>query len=419
MNALKIILVIAWRNLWRNRRRTLLTAGTVALGLGLLLVFLGIGDGSHRQMIQSAVRLGSAHLAAQARGFQARGGIERTLSEAQVARFSSWVQSHKKDLGITYVLPRVFASGLASSADGATGVRVIGLDPGPERAASSFDEKLIAGRFLTSAEGSGAVIGEGVARKLELQPGEKFVLMAQAAGSAEIQSILLRVAGIMRTGLEDFDQATILISLPTAQQLLRLGNSLHQVAIMLDQLDNAEAAARRAKEDLPSDVEVLSWLELMPELRDFIKIDSGGSYVFNSLFFLIIAFLVANTLLMSVLERRREFALLDALGFTPVRRFLLVIFEASWIAILSVAAGTALGYAGHLYFYHKGLPLDLFYSSDVSAGGAVIDPVLYSYLAWTRVATAAGLVFALTFLLALLPAWQGAKGQDAHLLGQV
>jgi len=419
MNSLKIILIIAWRNLWRNKRRTLLTAGTVALGLGLLLVFLGIGDGSHRQMIQSAVRLGSAHVAAQVRGYQARGGIERTLSEAQLARTSSWIESHKPELGVTHILRRVFASGLASSADGATGVRVIGLEPDIERTASSFDEKLVAGKFLTSTEETGAVIGEGVARKLELQPGEKFVLMAQAAGSAEIQSLLLRVAGIMRTGLEDFDQATILIPLSTAQQLLRLGSNVHQVAIMLDELDNSDKVAWQAKGALPSDIEVLSWLELMPELRDFIKIDSGGSYVFNSLFFLIIAFLVANTLLMSVLERRREFALLDALGFTPTRRFLLVIVEASWIALLSVAVGTGLGYAGHLYFYHKGLPLDLFYSSDVSAGGAVIDPVIYSYLAWSRIALAAGLVFALTFLLALLPAWRGAKGQDAHLLGQI
>jgi len=419
MNSLKIILIIAWRNLWRNKRRTLLTAGTVSLGLGLLLVFLGIGDGSHRQMIEGAVRLGAAHVAVQAPGYQARGGIEQTLSAAHVERVSSWAQSHAEQLGITEVLSRAFASGLASSADGAAGVRVIGLQPDLETEASAFDEKLVQGKFLTAAEKNGAVIGEGVARKLELEPGEKFVLMAQASGSAEIQSLLLRVAGIMRTGLEDFDQATVLITLPTAQQLLRLENSVHQVAIMLDRLDDSEEAAQLAKQDLASGMEVLSWLELMPELRDFIKIDDGGSYVFNSLFFVIIAFLVANTLLMSVLERRREFALLDALGFTPTRRFILVIVEASWIAFLAVAAGTALGYAGHLYFYHKGLPLDLFYSSEVSAGGTVIDPIIYSYLAWTRIAGAAGLVFALTFLLALLPAWRGAKGQDAHLLGQI
>jgi len=418
MKAFNIIMIIAWRNLWRNRRRTVLTAGTVSLGLGLLLVFLGIGDGSHRQMIQGAVGLGGAHVAVQAREYQTRGGIERTLSNSQVARVSPWVESQRDGLGISYVLRRVFAAGLASSADGATGIRLIGLEPEPEKAASVFDEKLVRGKFLTSAEETGAVIGEGVARKLELEPGEKFVLMAQAAGSAEIESLLLRVTGIMRTGVEDFDQATVLMPLSTAQELLRLGDSVHQVAIMLNQLDNSEAVARLGRQELPADVEVLSWLELMPELRDFIKIDDGGSYVFNSLFFLIIAFLVANTLLMSVLERRREFALLDALGFTPTRRFLLVILEASWIAVLSVAVGTALGYAGHLYFYHKGLPLDVFYSSEVSAGGTVIDPIIYSYLSWRRIAGAAGLVFALTFLLALLPAWRGAKGQDAHLLGQ-
>jgi len=419
MNSLKIIMMIAWRNLWRNRRRTILTAGTVSLCLGLLLLFLGIGEGSHRQMIQGAVGMGSAHVAVQARGYQVRGGIELTLSASQVAQVSSWLQSRRGELGVTHVLRRVFAPGLASSADGATGIRLIGLEPDPERAASAFDEKLVQGKFLTSAEEYGAVIGEGVARKLELEPGEKFVVMAQEAGSAEIQSLLLRVAGIMRTGLEDFDQATILVPLPTAQRLLRLGDNVHQVALMLNQLDDSEEIARLGEEQLPPETETLSWLELMPELRDFIKIDDGASYVFNALFFLIIAFLVANTLLMSVLERRREFALLDALGFTPTRRFLLVILEASWIAVLSVAVGTVLGYAGHLYFYHKGLPLDIFYSSEVSAGGAVLDPILYSYLSWRRIAGAAIMVFALTFLLALLPAWRGAKGQDAHLLGQL
>ncbi|RPI29802.1 MAG: ABC transporter permease [Acidobacteria bacterium] len=418
MNALRIIIIIAWRNLWRNPRRTVLTAGTVSLGLGLLLVFLGIGDGSHRQMIQGAVRLGGAHVAVQAVGYQERGGIERTLSAEQIARVSSWAQSNRKQLGITQVLSRVFASGLVSSADGATGVRVIGLEPAKEKGVSSFHEKLIRGDFLISTRDNTAVIGEGVARKLKLEPGEKFVLMVQAAHSPEIQSLLLRVAGVMRTGLEDFDQATILIPLPTAQQLLKLGDEVHQTAIVLDQLEHSQEAAEDGKRRLGPEVEVLSWLDLMPELRDFIKIDDGGSYVFNSLFFMIIAFLVANTLLMSVLERRREFALLDALGFTPVRRFLLVILEAVWIALLSVAAGTGLGYAGHLYFYHRGLPLSLFYSSEVSAGGALIDPVIYSHLTWTRIFGAAQLVFALTFLLALLPAWRGAKGQDAHLLGQ-
>ncbi len=317
------------------------------------------------------------------------------------------------------MLPRVFASGLASSADGATGVRVIGLEPAREVDGSFFDDKVTRGAFLSASDENTAVIGDGVARKLRLEPGEKFVLMAQAANSAEIESLLLRVSGIMRTGLEDFDQATVLVPLLTAQRLLKLDGRVHQVAIMLDRLDRSDEVARRLRTSLPSGVEVLDWPALMPELRDFIKIDDGGSYVFNGLFFLIIAFMVANTLLMSVLERRREFALLDALGFSPRRRFLLVILEASWIAALSVFVGTILGYLGHLYFHHKGLPLDWFYSSQVSAGGTTIDPIIYSQLTWSRIFGAAGMVFVLTFLLSLLPAWRGAKAEDVHLLGQL
>ena len=416
---MRILIIIAWRNLWRNPRRTLLTAGTVALGLGLLLLFLGIGDGSHLAMIQNAVRLGGAHVAVQAQGYQERGGIDRALSPQDFRNISSWISSQGSEVGVQNVLPRVFASGLASSSDGATGVRVIGLEPAREVDGSFFDDKVTRGAFLSASDENTAVIGDGVARKLRLEPGEKFVLMAQAANSAEIESLLLRVSGIMRTGLEDFDQATVLVPLLTAQRLLKLDGRVHQVAIMLDRLDRSDEVARRLRTSLPSGVEVLDWPALMPELRDFIKIDDGGSYVFNGLFFLIIAFMVANTLLMSVLERRREFALLDALGFSPRRRFLLVILEASWIAALSVFVGTILGYLGHLYFHHKGLPLDWFYSSQVSAGGTTIDPIIYSQLTWSRIFGAAGMVFVLTFLLSLLPAWRGAKAEDVHLLGQL
>ncbi|HXK62448.1 MAG TPA: ABC transporter permease, partial [Acidobacteriota bacterium] len=321
MQAFQIILILAWRNLWRNKRRTILTAGVVSLGLALLLIFLGIGDGSHQQMIRGAVRLGGAHVAVQAAGYQARGGIERTISASDLARIYSWVQSRRDELGITHVLPRAFASGLVSSADGASGVRVIGLEPEKEKSFSSFHEKLVRGHFLAPGDDTGAVIGEGVARKLEIEPGEKFVLMVQGAHSPEIQSVLLRVSGVMQTGLEDFDQATILITLDTARELFGLDDQVHQVAIMLERQEQSEEAAREGNQVLAGELEVLSWQELMPELRDFIRIDDGGNYVFNAMFFLIISFLVANTLLMSVLERRREFALLDAIGFTPARRF--------------------------------------------------------------------------------------------------
>ncbi len=412
-----IILIIAWRNLWRHPRRTILTVGSSALGLALLLVFLGLGDGGHAQMIESAVRLGSGHVVIQQKDYQSRGGIDRLLDEQSVRAAESWIMSAERTFPIRHVLRRTFASGMASSADGATGVQIIGIQPALEREASQFDEKLIKGEFLTPDDRDRVIIGEGVARKLSLDVGAKLVLMAQAAHVAEIQSRLVRVSGIMRVGMEEFDQVILLIPLATAQQLLLLDGEVHQLALLMENERLSENLASLGRVRLPQ-LEVLSWGEALPELKDFIRLDDGGSYLFNLIVFLLIGFTVLNTLLMSVLERNREFALLDALGLTPTKRFVMVILEAVCIAALSVVCGFTLGYGGHLYLHHYGLSLDLFYTGEVSAAGVAFEPVIYSALSVNRILGSMLLIFGLTLILALVPARHAARPGDVHLLVQ-
>ncbi len=416
MKASEILCVIAWRNLWRNPRRTLLTAGTISGGLALVLVFFGLGDGSHRLMLESAVQTGGAHVAVQAHGYQVKRAIELTLPSDRVAGLASTLA--RRGFGRATVVPRVFASGLASSSDGSTSVSIVGVDPEAEGRVSLLDDKLKAGGFLRDDSGNAAVIGEGVARKLKLAPGNKCVLMAQGPESTEIQSVLIRVAGITRTGSDDIDQFIVLVPLATAQALLGLPGRIHQAAIILDDPDEARRAARALRASAGAGVEVLRWDELMPGLRDLIRIDVAGMFIIDTIFFLIIAFLVGNTLLMSVLERRREFALLDAVGLTPTRRFLLIMLEAAWIGVLSVVSGALIGYGGHSYFRYRGLNLRMFAESGVSVAGTSIEPVVYSVLSAHRTAVGAGLVFLLTIVLALAPAWKAATEVDAHLLGQ-
>ncbi len=414
---MKIVLIIAWRNLWRRARRTLLTVASAASGLALLLIFLGIGDGGHSQMIESAVRMGSGHVVIQQKGYRERGGIGRVLDENQLRMAESWAKSATGKFPIRYIARRTFASGLASSSDGATGVLIIGIQPGVEREASQFDDKLIKGEFLNPDDRDRVIIGEGVARKLSLDVGQKLVLMAQAAHVAEIQSRLVRVGGIMRAGLEEFDQVLVLMPLTTSQQLLMLDGEVHQVALLMDSEHLSEDLASLGKKQLP-EMEVLSWGEVLPELKDFIRIDDGGNYLFNLVIFLLIGFTVLNTLLMSVLERNREYALLDALGLTPGKRFAMVILEATVIAALAVVVGLTLGYGVHLYLHFHGLPLDLFYSGDISAAGVTLDPVIYSDLSLNRIVGSMLLVFGLILMLALIPARHAARRGDVHLLVQ-
>ncbi len=415
MKALQILCVIAWRNLWRNRRRTLLTVGTISGGLAMLLLFLGLGDGTHQQMLHNAVRLGGEHIAIQADGYQTRKSIELTLPADCASRFAALLPGHA--LAPATLVRRVFASGLASSSDGSTSVSIMGIEPRNEAPVSLLDDKLVAGSFFGGSPNS-VVIGAGVARKLKLSPGNKFVLMAQRAGVAEIQSVLIRVAGITRSEVDDIDQYVVLLPLASAQDLLGLPDRIHQAGLILDDADQTVQAASVIRSAAGREMEVLRWDELMPGLRDLIKIDVAGLVITGGIFFLIIAFLVANTLLMSVLERRREFSLLDAIGLTPLRRFLLVMLEASWIGILAVAVGAAVGYGGHCYFREHGLHLYLFFDKGFSAAGTSVDPVVYSALTVGRMMAATVWIFLLTVVLALAPAWKAAREGDAHLLGQ-
>ncbi|MCY3775229.1 MAG: ABC transporter permease [Candidatus Aminicenantes bacterium] len=418
---MKIILKLAWRNLGRNRRRTVLTAATVALGLALLLVTFGLGDGSHLQMIDNAVRMGSGHVLIQHQGYHDHGGVQRALEAETLSQVRVWIEQEGFDGSVQNRVERVFSTGLASSADGSTAVRVIGSQPGPESEASKFGEKLVTGEFLSSETGDQAVVGAGVARKLRVGLGSKFVVLSQASGSAELQSRLLRVHGILRTGMDELDQRLVIIPLEAAQELLLLPGQVHQVAVFMEDVEGAHALARRGRTDLPASAEVLDWAEAMPELIEFIRMDNAGNYLFNGIFLLLIAFVVLNTLMMSALERRREYALLDALGLSPAGRFLMMFTEAVLLALFSTAAGLALGYGAHLYLESHGLPLEAFYDGegDLSAAGAVMDPVLYSRLSNERLLASASIIMFLTMILALVPAWRAGRRVSVQLLGRM
>jgi len=413
-----ILLKIAWRNLWRKPRRTVLTVTTISLGLTLLLISLGLGDGSHEQMIESAVHMGSGHVLVQQQGYQEKGGVARLLSAEEIDSVESWGQEMKSQFPIRHLLRRTFVSGLASSADGSTGVQIIGIQPRGEEQASDFAEKLIDGEFLTDQDRDRVILGEGVALKLSVEVGQKLVLMAQGADTQEIHSRLVRVAGILRTGLEEQDQVLLLLPLASSQEFLDLGAGVHQLAFLMQDARRSEELAGLGQQRF-SALEVLSWGEALPELKEFIRIDDGGSYVMNVIFFMLISFTVLNTLLMSVLERGREFALLHCLGLTPGRRFALVLLEAFFIAAFSALLGFGMGYGVHLYLKQYGLPLDLFYSVDISAAGVAFDPVLYSALSAARILQAMVLVFGMTLILSLAPAWRAARSADVHSLGRV
>ncbi len=414
---MKVIWTLGWRNLWRHRKRTILTTLTIALGLALYLISLALNDGGHHQIVESVVRMGSGHVVIQAPGYFESGGVERFLEPTQWRPAFENLPAFGAGLGVRHVVPRVFASGLASSADGASGVLLIGSEPNREREASEFADRLVEGEFLDADDVPQAVVGHGVGRKLALGIGDRMVLTAQAARGGELESILVRVAGIVRTGVEEMDELLVMIPLTTAAEFLRMGDRVHQIAVVLDDAANSGRLASVARSQFP-DLEILTWEQAHPEVVDYIRIDNAGNHIFSMVLFTLIGFLVLNTLLMSVLERTREFALLDALGVAPHQRFQMVMLEAVIVAAMASAAGLALGYGVHLYLAIHGLPLDLFVSGDLTVAGVAFDPVIYSELSTRRILQTVSLVFGLAMVLALVPARRAAKPGEIGILGR-
>lgn len=382
------------------------------MGLGFLLTILALGDGSHLQMIDAAVQTGSGHVLLQARDYQRRRGVELTLPAPEAAAAEAWARARPE---VRAVLPRAFASGLLSSADGATGVSLTGIAPAAEAPISRFTVRIAEGRFLRADDGAAAVIGLGVARVLKVRPGSRVVAMAQGVGGGEVRSTLLHVVGVMRTGLEDIDEGLVLLPLPALQAFLGLDGSVHQVALVLHDQGRTEAVARAARRAWPA-MDTLTWAEADPQLEAAIRLDDGGHYLFNGIFFVIIAFMVLNTLLMSILERRREFALLGALGLSRGRRLGLVLVEGGLVALLAAAGGLALGLGANAYFSVHGMPLAWFTSQELETGGVLMEPVMYSALSVRRVVGAGLLVVGLVVVLALVAGRQAARAVDPNLL---
>jgi ABC-type lipoprotein release transport system permease subunit len=412
LRGVPIVLTLGWRNLWRRPGRTVLTGSGAALGLGFLLTMLALGDGSHLQMIDAAARTVSGHVLLQATDYQRRRGVEQVVTADAAARAAAWARARP---GVRTVLPRAFASGLVSSADGATGVSLTGVDPAAEAPVSRLATRLAEGRFLRPGDGAAAVVGSGVARVLKVRVGSRLVAMAQGPGGTEVRSTLLHVVGVVRSGIEEVDEGLVLLPLTALQGFLGLGGAVHQLSLILDDQGRAAEVASAARRAWPG-LEALTWAEADPQLEAVIRIDDGGHYLFNGIFFVIIAFMMLNTLLMSVLERRREFALLGALGLPASRRLGMVLVEGALVAGLATLGGIGLGLGAHAYFHVHGLPLAWFTSQELETAGVVLEPIMYSALGPGRVVGAVLLVFGLTLGLALLAGRQAARPVDPNLL---
>jgi len=400
-----LFLTMAWRNVWRNRRRSALTVSVIALSLTFNILMRGIGDGFHEQMVDNSVRANIGHLQVHRKGYHDDPGLNRTLPDP-----SAVVKAIQALPDLRGYSLRVLGDGLASTDENSAGIQIMGVDPAREQTVTTINHAVVEGTYLGGDVQRPVLIGARLAATLKAKLGDKIVLLVQAAdGSMGAQ--LFRVSGIFRSGSPDLDRGVAYIPLRDAQDLFALGDRVTEAVVLLDSSAAVPAAQAALQRALPAEGagadEVLSWAQVEPFLEQFIVLDDAFFYIIVAILFIVISVGILNTILMSVFERVREFGVMMALGTRPRQVVQLVVAEAALLATVGIAVGGTLGSLLTLYFAENGIDLSSFSAGAASIG--ITTTMVYSELTAANVVLSNLAVFVLVVLVALYPAVHAAR----------
>ena len=406
---LRALFLLSLRSVGRNARRSILTATAMALGLALLIFFRAIGDGVHEQWIDSAVRLGSGHVAIQAPEYLETGRLEHRLDSTRVHEVERALRDPAVAPRVRDWAPHMTVTGLASSPTSALPVRIEGVDPARETTFSSLPDQLRDGRYLEAGDRLGAFVGVELANRLDLKVGGRFVLTAQSA-SGDVEGQMMRVIGTFHTGIQEVDEGLVQVPIRTAQRWLGVPGALTTVAVLLDRSRETDAVVTRLDRALDGadGVRVLGWRQSSPEMDAAVRIDDYGAYVFNVVLFAIIALAILNAVMMSVLGRRREFGILQALGLTGLETGLVVLGEGVFLTAAAGLAGMVIGFGFTWGFFRNGLNLGALMEGMTVSGG-IMSPIVVPHFRLQQVVLSVASILVIGTLASFYPAIRASK----------
>jgi putative ABC transport system permease protein len=403
---------MAWRNVWRNRRRSLLTIVAISLGLAFNIFMRAIGDGFHEQMVDNSVRAHIGHLQVHRAGYHDDPGLNKTLPAPQEVERA--IQSLP---GLRGYSLRVLGDGLASTAENSAGVAIVGIDPARERTVTTVDRGVVKGEYLRAGVERPILIGERLAVNLKADVDDKVVLLVQAADGS-MGANLFRVRGIFRSGSPELDRGVAFVLREDAQALFGLQSRITEAAVLLDSSRAVPVARNLLQSKLAGkNLEVLAWYEVEPFLLQFIELDDAFFYVIVVFFFVVISIGILNTIMMSVFERVREFGVMMALGTKPRQIVKLVVEEAFLLGLVGVAIGSAIGVAASVYFAREGMNLSA-WAEGVAAAG-MTSTVVYTKLTAANLILSNLSVLAVVMLVGLYPAMHAARLRPVEAIRHV
>ena len=408
---------IGWRNLGRNRRRTLLTCVGLAVGYTAVVVIAGLTDGILSEMVGTATGVITGQVQIHAPDYLPDRTVYETLGGQGGADVAALLRAAADDPDVAAATPRVYAAGLVSSGASTAGAILVGVDPGREATVSRLGSSVTAGRLPTPGARE-LLLGQEMARQLAARPGAEVVVVAPGADGS-LGNDLFTVSGVFHTGMAEFDGSYVLLPLSVLQELVSLApNRIHEVALRVNDPWRAPAVAARLSARLgvgASPASVRSWTEFRPELVAYTQVARSSLWIVLVVVFVMAIFGVANTLLMATFERRYEFALLLALGAAPRGIARAVVTEALALGVVSIGLGV-LASVPLIAWWHRAPPDLSRFVGGFTMVGALVRPVLRAEYPTTMFVLAGVALLVTTLLASLYPAFRATRVPPADTL---
>ena len=404
-----VISTLAWRNLWRNHRRTVIMLAAVIIGSWAMIFMTALMRGMVTEMIRDGISALPGHVQVHHPEYRDDPSVANLIPirDAEIAmRFQAG--------GFEDWATRVRVPAVITSEYDSRGVTLLGIDPTRERNMTFVDYDEVEGRFLESVDDSGVVIGRKLARTLNTKIGKRIVVMSQDPDN-EIADRGFRVVGLFTANIVSFEEAFIFVGKTTAQTMLRIDDQVSELAIQGDDYRDVETIYAKVVELVGDGVEVKRWYELDAYLGTMLKVMDGFLLVWIVVIFLALSFGLVNTLVMAVFERVREIGLMLALGMKPRNILGQIVIESLMLLAIGLAIGTVLAWAA-VQPIKDGI--------DVSIVGEGMDmwgmsSVLYPELILSDVILANVVVLVLGFLASLSPAWRAAHYEPVEAITKV
>lgn len=395
-----VILTLAWRNIWRNKTRSILIIFSVFIGLLAGIWVLSLYKGMIKGRVRTLIDFETGHIQLHHPEFKKDYHPAFILQGADLVLKT--IRSYPE---VMIAAPRTVTQGMLNTTTGSAGVKINGVDPPVEYTISKLKEKITIGEGFHPIKKNEIIIGKKLANKMKLKLGAKLVLTCTDS-SDNLVSSAFRICGIYTSNNAVFDEWNVYVLNQTLNNLLLIGNNPHEIEILLKNDDDLAMVQKKLKARFPS-ILIESWTEISPETALLVNTVDDYSYIIIVIILLALAFGILNTMLMSVLERTREIGMMVALGTSRLRIFLLILLETILLSMAGTPFGLLASFLSIQYFENHGLDLSAMGKDLMESFG--FTTVIYPSFPWEKMATVMVMVLGTAVISFVLPVLKALK----------